>query len=181
MLSFFNTRLFILIYISRSSKRYNLNYIFSLCVYPITYPLNLFVNSFYFSLLLFYCFNLILSLASNKSANKIYQFPHDILHTLGAGDLSCVVSGFGQVLKNEPRGFFLAASLLVSSAEGRRRVGLRPTKLLVTREKKSLVPWVYFTQPRCKILLTLLSISVSCFSIRIILVPASCVSYTAAP
>ena len=31
---------------------------------------------------------------------------------------------------------------LVSSAEGRKRVGLRSTKLLVTREKKSLVPRV---------------------------------------
>ena len=72
------------IYISRSSKRYNLNYIFSLCVYPITYPSNLFVNSFYFSLLLFYCFKLISSLASNKSANKTYQFPHDILPNQGA-------------------------------------------------------------------------------------------------
>ena len=33
-------------------------------------------------------------------------------------------------------------SPLVSSAKGRRRVGLRPTKLLVTREKKPLVPRV---------------------------------------
>jgi len=54
--------------------------------------------------------------------------------TLGARDFSCAVSGFGQVLK------ILAVLPLVSSAKGRRRVGLRPTKLLVTREKKSLVP-----------------------------------------
>ena len=65
--------------------------------------------------------------------------------TLGARDFSCVVSGFGQVLKSDPRdNLFLAASPLVSSAEGRRRVGLQPTKLLVTREKKSLVHRVRF-------------------------------------
>ena len=63
--------------------------------------------------------------------------------TLGARDFSCAVSGFCQVLKSDSREkFFLAASPLVSSAEGWRRVGLRPTKLLVTREKKSLVPRV---------------------------------------
>ena len=49
--------------------------------------------------------------------------------TLGARDFSCAVSGFGQVLKSDPR--FAA-----------RVFGLRPTKLLVTREKKSLVPRV---------------------------------------
>ena len=36
--------------------------------------------------------------------------------------------------------FFLAASLLVRSAKGRRRVGLRPTKLLVAREKNLWYP-----------------------------------------
>ena len=57
--------------------------------------------------------------------------------TLGARDFSCAVSGFGHVLKSDPREkFFLGASPLVSLAEGRRRVGLRPTKPLVTREKK---------------------------------------------
>ena len=40
------------------------------------------------------------------------------------------------------RGFRFRSSLKKSSAEGPRRVGLRPTKLLVTREKKSLVPRV---------------------------------------
>ena len=40
--------------------------------------------------------------------------------TLGARDFSCAVSDFGQVLKSDP--------LLVSSAFGRTRVGLRPTK-----------------------------------------------------
>ena len=63
--------------------------------------------------------------------------------TLGARGFSCAVSGFGQVLKSDPReNFFLATSPLVSSAFGRRRVGLRPTKVLVTREKKPLVPRV---------------------------------------
>ena len=52
--------------------------------------------------------------------------------TLDARDFSCAVSGFGQVLKSDPR---LAAHV------GRRRVGLRPTKLLA-REKKYLVPKV---------------------------------------
>ena len=33
--------------------------------------------------------------------------------------------------------FFIAALPLVSSAESRRRVGLRPTKLLVARKKKN--------------------------------------------
>ena len=57
--------------------------------------------------------------------------------TLGARDFSCAVSGFSQVLKSDPREkFFLAASPLVSSTEGWRRVGLLPTKLPVTREKK---------------------------------------------
>jgi len=37
---------------------------------------------------------------------------------------------------------FLAASPLVFSAFGPRQVGLRPTKLLVAREKKSVVPRV---------------------------------------
>ena len=55
-------------------------------------------------------------------------------------ETSCAVSGFGQVLKSS-----LAASPLVSLAEGQRRVGLRPTKLHVTREKKSLVPRVSLT------------------------------------
>ena len=36
--------------------------------------------------------------------------------------------------------FFLAASPIVASAFVRRQVGLRPTKLLVAREKKPLVP-----------------------------------------
>ena len=40
------------------------------------------------------------------------------------------------------RGFWFRSSVKKSSAEGRRRVGLRPTKLLITREKKSLVPRV---------------------------------------
>ena len=53
-----------------------------------------------------------------------------LLATLGARDFSCAVSGFRSSLKKWP------ASPLVSSAEGRRRVGLRPTKLLVTRDKK---------------------------------------------
>ena len=49
--------------------------------------------------------------------------------TLGAKGFSCAVSGFGQVLKSDPREkFFLAASPLVSSGFGRTRVGLRPTK-----------------------------------------------------
>ena len=39
------------------------------------------------------------------------------------------VSGFGQVLESDPP--------LVSSAFGRRQVGLGPTKLLVAREKTS--------------------------------------------
>ena len=70
--------------------------------------------------------------------------------TLCARDFSCAVSGFGQVLKSDLREkLFLAASLLVSSAEGRRFVGLRPTKLLLTREKKSLVPRVRFRIQRC--------------------------------
>ena len=42
--------------------------------------------------------------------------------------------------------FFLAASPLVSSVFGRRRVGLRPTKHLVAREKKPLVPGVFISQ-----------------------------------
>ena len=42
--------------------------------------------------------------------------------------------------------FFLAASSLVSSVFGRRRVGLRPTKHLVAREKKPLVPRVFISQ-----------------------------------
>ena len=46
--------------------------------------------------------------------------------TLGARDFSCAVSGFGQVLKSDPR---LAARV------GRRRVGLRPTKLLAHEKK----------------------------------------------
>ena len=59
-------------------------------------------------------------------------------NTLGAKGFSCAVSGFGQVLKSDPREklFFFS---LVSSVFGRRRVGLRPTKLLVAREKKPLV------------------------------------------
>ena len=48
--------------------------------------------------------------------------------TLGSRGFSCAVSGFGP---------------LVSSALGRRRVGLWPTKLLVAREKKPLVPRVH--------------------------------------
>ena len=44
----------------------------------------------------------------------------------------------------------LAASPLVSLAEGGRRVGLRPTKLHVTREKKSLVPRVSLTWILCQ-------------------------------
>ena len=44
--------------------------------------------------------------------------------------------------KSDPRKaffffFFIAALPLVSSAESRRRVGLRPTKLLVARKKKN--------------------------------------------
>ena len=42
--------------------------------------------------------------------------------------------------------FFLAASSLVSSVFGRRRVGLRPTKHLVAGEKKPLVPRVFISQ-----------------------------------
>ena len=49
------------------------------------------------------------------------------LSTLGARGFSCAVAGF----------FF---SPFVPSAKGRRRVCLRPTKLLVAREKKPLVP-----------------------------------------
>ena len=63
-----------------------------------------------------------ISVASSEGF-RMPPFNHvSVLSTLGARDSSC------------------AASLLVSSAEGRRRVSLRPTKLLVTREKKSLVP-----------------------------------------
>ena len=60
------------------------------------------------------------------------------ISTLGARGFSCAVSGFGQVLKSDP-------APLVSSAFGRRCVGLRPTKLLVTRKKKPLVPRVDYT------------------------------------
>ena len=42
--------------------------------------------------------------------------------------------------------FFLAASPLVFSVFGGRRVGLRPTKHLVAREKKPLVPRVFISQ-----------------------------------
>ena len=61
-------------------------------------------------------------------------------NTLGARGFSCAFSGFRQVLKSDPREklFFF----LVSSVFGRRRIGLRPTKLLVAREKKPLVPRV---------------------------------------
>ena len=48
-------------------------------------------------------------------------------------------SGYGQVLKSDPRPFFHAASPLVSSVFGRRSLGLRPPKLLVAREQKPLV------------------------------------------
>ena len=61
--------------------------------------------------------------------------------TLGARGFSCAVCGFGQVLKSDPREkrFFLAASPLESSAFGRTRVGLWPTKRNPrrTREKTS--------------------------------------------
>ena len=60
-----------------------------------------------------------------------------VVCTLGARDFSCAVSGFGQVLESD-------------SAEGPRRVGLQPTKLLVTREKKSLVPRVRCSEPLMK-------------------------------
>ena len=46
-------------------------------------------------------------------------------NTLGARDFSSAVSGFSQ-------------------AEGRRRVSVQPMKLLVTSEKKSVVPRVLF-------------------------------------
>ena len=54
--------------------------------------------------------------------------------TLGARGFSCAVSGFGQVLKSDPREklfFFLAASPAADK-----------TKLPVAREKKPLVPRV---------------------------------------
>ena len=54
--------------------------------------------------------------------------------TLGAGDFSCAVSGFGQVLKSDPRE--------KPNSEDVSACGRRPTKLLVTPEKKSLVPRV---------------------------------------
>ena len=54
--------------------------------------------------------------------------------TLGAGDFSCAVSGFGQVLKSDPRE--------KPNSEDVSACGGRPTKLLVTPEKKSLVPRV---------------------------------------
>ena len=49
---------------------------------------------------------------------------------------------FWSSLKKSPA-VFLAASPLLSSAFGRGRVGLRPTKVLVAREKKPLVPRVF--------------------------------------
>ena len=66
--------------------------------------------------------------------------PVTLLSTLGARGFSCAVSGFGQVLKSDPR--FAA-----------RVFGLRPntcrsaadeTKLPVAHEKKPLVPRVIF-------------------------------------
>ena len=61
---------------------------------------------------------------------------------MGARGFSCAVSGFGQVLKKVTltlTRFFLAASQLVSSAFGRRRVDEAPRR---KREKKPLVPSV---------------------------------------
>ena len=59
-----------------------------------------------------------------------YLSLNGIIVTLGARGFSCAVSHFGQVLKkSDPREkYFFAASPLVSSAFGRTRVSLRPTK-----------------------------------------------------
>ena len=62
------------------------------------------------------------------SGSKCYQNL-----TLGARDFSCAVSGFGQVLKSD-----FAARLFGL----RPKTCRRPTKLLVKREKKPLVPRV---------------------------------------
>ena len=65
-----------------------------------------------------------------NEGTRYILFDSDI--TLGARGFSCVVSGFGQSFKKvkcaKSEKFFLAASPLVSSAFGRTRVGLRPTK-----------------------------------------------------
>ena len=52
------------------------------------------------------------------------------IHTLGARDFSSTVSGFCEV--------FIAASPLVASAYGQRRVGLRPTPKIPTAREKNL-------------------------------------------
>ena len=54
--------------------------------------------------------------ASEGCNNLVWRASHYFqnMFTLGARDFSCAVSGFGQVLKSDPR--------------GRTRVGLRPTK-----------------------------------------------------
>ena len=66
-------------------------------------------------------------------------------NTLGARGFSCAVSGFGQVLKSDPREKLVAR---VSSAFGRTRVGLRPTKRSSPSHarKKPLVPRVRVQQ-----------------------------------
>ena len=59
--------------------------------------------------------------------------------TLGARDFSCAVSGFGEVLRSDPREKLFSRGVAARVFGRRPR---RPTKLLVTREKKSLVPRV---------------------------------------
>ena len=63
--------------------------------------------------------------------NKMLSDESVTVNTLGSRGFSCAVSGFIQVLKSDLR---------VSSRA--RVLGLWPTKLLVTRKKKPLVPRV---------------------------------------
>ena len=84
---------------------------------------------------------------------KIYFFLMTALSYPGGQRLLCAVSGFGHVFKKWPAR--KAISPLVSPVFARRRVGLRPTKLLVAREKKTsgtqgspiLELIVYFNKP----------------------------------
>ena len=64
-----------------------------------------------------------------------------LFRTLGARGFSCVVSGFDQVLKSDPRGF---ATRVFDLRPNTCRPAADETKLPVAREKKPLVPRVPF-------------------------------------
>ena len=89
---------------------------------------------------------LILSYLILSNAN-LYNLIFSVYHSSSAMHPGCqrlFMSSFRfwSSLKKSPA-VFLAASPLLSSAFGRGRVDLRPTKVLIAREKKPLVPRVF--------------------------------------